>query len=150
MNITNQSKQSRQSDLYQEEKTLMFTFINNFMTKLMIDRDRLIESSNKIYENIMLTMYFFKINFLICNNDYVLLGLYKSISEENMILDEFKARMKSAHSIIIQLIGLIKVEKSVWLTSKDNNSKLFWFLLPILTAAVDVNLHQHHVKLQQN
>jgi len=46
-NVTSQTKQSSQSELYQVEKQLMFTGVNNFMTKLIIDKDRLDNSSNK-------------------------------------------------------------------------------------------------------
>jgi len=59
---------------------------------------------------------------------------YKSISEENLILDDFKERMKSAYEIINQLNCLIQVEKSVLLapkydnTLKDKQSNLFWYL----------------------
>jgi len=49
INITNQSKHSRQSKLYEVEKQLMFTSVNNFMTKLIIDKDRLNDSSNKYF-----------------------------------------------------------------------------------------------------
>jgi len=47
INITKQSKHSRQSELYEKEKKLMFTRVNNFMTKLIVDKDRLNDSSNK-------------------------------------------------------------------------------------------------------
>lgn len=49
INITNQSKHSRQSELYEVEKQLMFTSVNNFMTKLIIDKDRFNDSSNKYF-----------------------------------------------------------------------------------------------------
>lgn len=47
INVTSQSKQSSQSELYQAEKQSMFTGVNNFMTKLIIDKDRLNNSSSK-------------------------------------------------------------------------------------------------------
>lgn len=46
INIRNQSKdpntnsESNSSELYEKEKKLMFTGINNLMTQLIIDRDR--------------------------------------------------------------------------------------------------------------
>lgn len=49
INITNQSKHSRQSELYEVEKQLMFTSVNNFMTKLIIDKNRFNDSSNKYF-----------------------------------------------------------------------------------------------------
>jgi len=39
------SKHSSQSELYEEEKKSMFMNVNNFMTKLIIDKDRLKDSS---------------------------------------------------------------------------------------------------------
>lgn len=47
INVTNQSKHSRQSELYEVEKQSVFNSVNNFMTKLIVDKDRLIDSSNK-------------------------------------------------------------------------------------------------------
>ncbi|KAL4121722.1 hypothetical protein QTP88_014178 [Uroleucon formosanum] len=93
INITNQSKHSRQSELYEVEKQLMFTSVNNFMTKLIIDKNRFNDSR-----------------------------FSKSITEENMILNDFKERMKSAYDIINQLNYLIQVEKSVWLAPKYDNT----------------------------
>jgi len=46
-NVTDQLKHSSQSEQYQKEKQFMFTAINNFMTKLITDKDRLKNSSNK-------------------------------------------------------------------------------------------------------
>lgn len=57
INITNQSKHSRQSELYEVEKQLMFTSVNNFMTKLIIDKDRLNDSSNKHFIFEIFTRY---------------------------------------------------------------------------------------------
>ncbi|XP_060860647.1 uncharacterized protein LOC132938013 [Metopolophium dirhodum] len=93
INVTNQTKHSRQSELYEVEKQSIFNSVNNFMTKLIVDKDRLIDSR-----------------------------FSKSITEENMILDDFKERMKSAHDIINQLNYLIQIEKSVWLTPKYDDS----------------------------
>jgi len=47
INVTNQTKHSRQSELYETEKISAFNAINNFMTKLIVEKDRLIDSSNK-------------------------------------------------------------------------------------------------------
>lgn len=47
INVTNQTKHSRQSELYEAEKISVFNAINNFMTKLIVEKDRLIDSSNK-------------------------------------------------------------------------------------------------------
>jgi len=47
INVTNQTKHSRQSELYETEKISVFNAINNFMTKLIVEKDRLIDSSNK-------------------------------------------------------------------------------------------------------
>ncbi|XP_029342590.1 uncharacterized protein LOC100572224 [Acyrthosiphon pisum] len=93
INVTNQSKHSCQFELYEVEKQSMFNSVNNFMTKLIVDKDRLINSR-----------------------------FSKSITEENMILDDFKERMKSAHDIINQLNYLIQIEKSVWLAPKYENT----------------------------
>ncbi|VVC24589.1 Nose resistant-to-fluoxetine protein, N-terminal,Double-stranded RNA-binding [Cinara cedri] len=41
VNVTNQSKQSSQSELYEAEKYQIFTYINNFITKLSIEKERL-------------------------------------------------------------------------------------------------------------
>jgi len=50
-----------------------------------------------------------------------------------MILDDFNARIKTAHDIINLLNNLIQIEKSTWLSSSSNEtnrkkSKLFWYL----------------------
>jgi len=50
-----------------------------------------------------------------------------------MILDDFNARIKTAHDIINLLNGLIRIEKTTWLSSNPNGtnqkqSKLFWYL----------------------
>lgn len=59
--------------------------------------------------------------------------MYLSTSKENMILDDFNARIKTAHDIINLLNNLIQIEKSTWLSSSSNEtnrkkSKLFWYL----------------------
>ncbi|XP_026811147.1 uncharacterized protein LOC113552468 [Rhopalosiphum maidis] len=94
INIINQSKHSSQSELYEKEKKLMFTGINNLMTKLVIDKDRLNDSR-----------------------------IYRSISEENVIFNDFSNRMKAAYDIISQLKGLIRIEKLFWIGSKYNTKK---------------------------
>ncbi|XP_025204345.1 uncharacterized protein LOC112601121 [Melanaphis sacchari] len=94
INVKSQSKHSCQSELYEEEKKLMFTRVNNFMTKLIIDKDRLNDSK-----------------------------VYRSVSKEMMILDDFNERIKSVHDIINQLNGLIQIEKSAWLISNNNTPK---------------------------
>lgn len=52
------SKHSSQSELYEEEKKSMFTTVNNFMTELIIDKDRLKDSSKYRIRKIVI----FKIN----------------------------------------------------------------------------------------
>lgn len=42
------SKNMYRSKLYDEEKKQMFTYINNFITKLSIDKGRLNDSGNNI------------------------------------------------------------------------------------------------------
>jgi len=51
MDITYKSKYLSQSELYEGEKTQMFTYVNNCITKLSIEKDRLNNSSkpNKPY-----------------------------------------------------------------------------------------------------
>ncbi|XP_027850503.2 uncharacterized protein LOC114129852 [Aphis gossypii] len=87
------SKHSSQSELYEEEKKSMFTTVNNFMTELIIDKDRLKDSR-----------------------------LYLTISEEKMMLDDFNARIKTAHDIINLLNGLIHIEKTTWISSNPNGT----------------------------
>ncbi|XP_060836126.1 uncharacterized protein LOC132918714 [Rhopalosiphum padi] len=99
INIRNQSKdpntnsESNSSELYEKEKKLMFTGINNLMTQLIIDRDRLINSR-----------------------------IYRTNSENKKIFDDFNNRMQSAHSIINQLKSLIRLEKSFWIGIKYNKN----------------------------
>lgn len=46
LSIINLSKQSTHTELYEEEKKQMFTYVNNFITKLTIDKERLKNLSN--------------------------------------------------------------------------------------------------------
>lgn len=46
LDIINQSKQVTHAELYEEEKKQMFTYVNNFITKLSIDTERLKNFSN--------------------------------------------------------------------------------------------------------
>lgn len=46
INNANQTEPLDQSEVYEEEKTHMFTYINNFVTDISIEKERLYSSSN--------------------------------------------------------------------------------------------------------
>lgn len=47
----NPSKRSCQSEIYEEEKKQMFTYVNNFITKLAIDKENLNDSGKYMIRN---------------------------------------------------------------------------------------------------
>lgn len=143
VNIINQSKHSCQSELYEEEKKHMFIFINNFVTQMVVDKDRLNDSRN----NIIIMFELHSIIIFFHNGVSIRLGLSESFLNDK--IDDLRERMKSAYGIINQLKHLINMENSCFSSTNNvdkdkssnnsNNGLLFFRYLTIERVEIILN-----------
>lgn len=115
ISVTNPPKPLEQSEIYDGEKLQMFTYLNNLITKLSIEKERLITSRNiNVIQCLIIIIIKHSINL---NNKYFFSESPKPKIEEKK--NDLRERIKTVNEIVDQLTGLINIEKSRLLLIKD-------------------------------